>query len=593
MALDTTQSAAGPMATDTLSLPSGLNPGDFSVSSLPDLGSISAPSTPAASGAASPGFSLGTLTDFLGGITGGGGLNLAGAAGSAIPYAAIYGLANQAADKARAANQQTLKPLTDIASTLTGAGGKELSQFQGGTITPAQQGVADLAMQQGQTLLTSATPFQDISSTLLKQYQSGTLQQADQQALDQQITNQKQRVAQQLSNAGITDSTALNNAYQQIDQWAGQQRQSILNGYLSTGNQEYNQWMTSTQAGQQLQLESKTYVANSVQQHLTNALALDEAGMQPLGQAITATLASDTQISTSMTQLMASLASAWAYQQAQASGAGGAGTAGAGGAGGAAGAAGTVGKAVNAIKGLMGGGTPAAAGAIPTGLGAGGALGAGAAADALAAGGDTAAGILAGGIPGDISGMAIPGLEAASPAAASASEFALAQPAVDAYTAEATGAGAAPAAGGLGAAASLALPVGMFGGLMLASQNAKTDVIRNPLTGGTTTSKDPFYSTLTQYMEPSQAKQQVGEMPMMDPTAAGAMGSAFASSPTFQAGTPEQMAQWFNQTPQAGMEAQASAMPQMTQQQLVQAYLAQGGDPKSLLPQYQQYVPKG
>lgn len=258
------------------------------------------------------------LTSLESGLTGGAGLGTA--IGSAIPYAGIYGAASVAATNQQNANAATVAPLTNLGNQLTGAGTTQLNNFQNNTITPQQQSVADTANSQGASLISSAGALGQIAQQAFSQYSSGALNPGDQAALDAQVTSQKAQVAQQMAAQGITDSSAINSAYQQIDNNALIQRQTLMNNYLSTGETAYNSWATTTEAGQQLQLEGKQYVASSIQQNLTNALSLDQAGMGPLEDAINATIQSNTQISNTMTQLMASLAAAWSYQTAKASG---------------------------------------------------------------------------------------------------------------------------------------------------------------------------------------------------------------------------------------------------------------------------------
>lgn len=303
----------------------------------PDQGAL-ASSTSAATTSAlgSPDSALGTdITSFLStlGSAATGGAGLATALGTAIPYAGIYGAAQSAATAQQNQNAATVAPLMNEGTALTAAGGQQLSNFQNNQITPQQQTVANTENSQGAALIASTGTLGTIAAQSFAQYSSGTLTASDQAALDASVASQKAQVAQQLAAQGITDSGALNSAYQQIDNNALAQRQTYLNNYFQTGDTAYNQWSTTTQQGQALQLQATQYVASSIQQNLTNALALDDAGMGPLETAITETINSNTQIANTMTNLMASLAAAWAYQTAKASGSGGTGTAAAGAAG--------------------------------------------------------------------------------------------------------------------------------------------------------------------------------------------------------------------------------------------------------------------
>ena len=180
--------------------------------------------------------------------------------GSALPYAGTYAAAQSAATAQQNANTATIQPLTTQATQYLDAASQQLGLFQSGTLSPGQQA-----------------------------------------QIDQYAANQKSQIAQQMAGQGITDSSALNSAYQQIDNNA-------------------------------LIMKS-----NFVQTSLSNALGLEGAGMTPLMTAVQDKLTSDTQITDTMTQLMGTLAQAWAYQTGQAARGSGSGT-GTGAATGAAGA---------------------------------------------------------------------------------------------------------------------------------------------------------------------------------------------------------------------------------------------------------------
>jgi hypothetical protein len=243
----------------------GLQLGDSTVGSTPalteyDVGSqgmknttdTAASSAPASSSASTSSGLGSTLSSFFGDLGGSAlssllgsngsnslGTDLGTAIGTSIPYAAQYSAASSAANAQKEANKQTLSPLTNEATTLLDSAHTQLNQFNQGSLTGSQQAQMDAYVQQ-----------------------------------------QKQQVAQRLSSNGIVDSTALDTAYQQIDNNALIMRQQF------------------------------------VQQALTNALNLESTALGPLTTAISDTLNSDTQISNSMTQLMGTLAQAWAYQMA-------------------------------------------------------------------------------------------------------------------------------------------------------------------------------------------------------------------------------------------------------------------------------------
>ena len=188
-----------------------------------------------AAGAGNSGF----WDNLLNKITGGsGGLanlgaNLGGALGSLAPYLGIGALAQNQANKQRDANAQTVQPLYDKANQLFDAMNKDLANYEAGTVNPAQQ-----------------------------------------KELDAFQAQQKAQVAQRFASQGITNSSATDTAFQQIDDNTMIMKQQF------------------------------------VTQSLTNALALEGPAMTALTQAITETLNSDTALSNQMTQLFGTLAMA-------------------------------------------------------------------------------------------------------------------------------------------------------------------------------------------------------------------------------------------------------------------------------------------
>ena len=198
-----------------------------------------------AAGAGNSGF----WDNLLNSITGGsGGLanlgsNLGSALGSLAPYLGIGALAQNQANKQRDANAQTVQPLYDKANQLFDAMNKDLGNYEAGTVNPAQQ-----------------------------------------KELDAFQAQQKAQVAQRFASQGITNSSATDTAFQQIDDNTMIMKQQF------------------------------------VTQSLTNALALEGPAMSALQQAITETLNSDTALSNQMTQLFGTLAMAWAKSQATTAG---------------------------------------------------------------------------------------------------------------------------------------------------------------------------------------------------------------------------------------------------------------------------------
>src|SRR5262249_33110986 len=147
-------------------------------------------------------------------------------------------------------------------------------------------------------------------------YQAGKLPDADEQRLQQQITDQKQALRAQLASSGITDSTLLAGYDQQIENQAKLTRQSLLDARFATGNQAYDEWLKSTTQGQQLKAQGLQFAQEAFQSMMSNALGLGSEGMQPVEQSIALAIQSDTELSQQVSELIGNLAAAWAYQQA-------------------------------------------------------------------------------------------------------------------------------------------------------------------------------------------------------------------------------------------------------------------------------------
>lgn len=334
---------------------------------------------PAAGTSGGVGDILGDIYNSLGGASGL--LNL-----GAFGATAAYGIdqAKKAQDDTTAkANElkQIGQPLLDESKTL-------LDQFKSGTLRPEQQQLVDFTTQQGQNLIDSGQALSAIAQQAYQDYQSGKLPQADEQKLNDQVAAQKQAVRQRLGSAGITDSTILAAQDQQIDNQAMQTRQSLLDARFATGNQAYDEWLKSTEAGQALKAQGYQFASTAFEQMLNDSLSFSTAGMEPISQAISLEIQSDKDLADSVNQLLGNLAAAYAY------------TVGGGGSNSA------VNGLLGGVKDLIGkitgsGSTPSAGGSGTSGAGAGAAAGAGPVAGGVgsvpAAGTVTAPGVTAGG----------------------------------------------------------------------------------------------------------------------------------------------------------------------------------------------------
>jgi hypothetical protein len=188
-----------------------------------------------------------------------------------------------------------------------------LKAQQAGQITPAQQAAADAQTKAGTDILNlpQNSMLSSIATQAYSAFLSGTLKPADQAKLDQSTLAAKQQVAQMLAQNGITDSSVLASQYQQIDNQAMMQKQTMLDSYMATGNSAFDKYVSTTQAGQADIIAGAKYVSQSLEQNLQDALQLTTEGIGPLEQAIQLQMQSDTQLQTNMAELMSGLAQAY------------------------------------------------------------------------------------------------------------------------------------------------------------------------------------------------------------------------------------------------------------------------------------------
>lgn len=223
------------------------------------------------------------------------------------------GIGLSQAKSAQNENTAFANQLQALGGPYTAAGQQLLKQFQSGQIRPDQQKVADLATSQGQSLIDSGAGLSSIAQAAYKDYQAGKLPPADEQRLADQTAAQKQELRQRLAGQGITDSSILAGYDQQIENQANINRQDLLDQRFATGNTAYDQWLKSTEAGQQLKLEGAQFASKSLDDMLTQSLNLGQEGMAPITQAIELKMQSDAALSAQVQQLMGNLAGAYAY----------------------------------------------------------------------------------------------------------------------------------------------------------------------------------------------------------------------------------------------------------------------------------------
>lgn len=272
-------------------------------------------------GGSAPGFDWTSLLSTLFGSP-----NSSSALSGLGTYGALAGLGMYEASNAQKSNASTIAPLNAIGQPLVDTGQGLIKQSQGGQLTPAQQQVVNTSQSQGKSMVAAATPIGAIAQDLFKQYASGNLKPADQAQLDQQTTAAKQQVLQALGpNA---DSTMRATYFAQIDQQADITKQQILNGYLATGNTEFDQWATTTQAGQATILAGQQYAVTQLDNMFQKGLEAINLGGNSIMAGIQLAVQSNTEIANALQSFMGNLAKAYALQKAGSGGAGGTGAGG-------------------------------------------------------------------------------------------------------------------------------------------------------------------------------------------------------------------------------------------------------------------------
>ncbi len=269
----------------------------------------------------SPGFISGLesgLQSSLGGV-GTGLAGLGSTIGSMAPYLAVGGIGIAQADAGKAADAKYANQLSTLAQPSLTQSNTLLGDYNAGKINPVDQAASTTEINQGKAILANPqlSQLSQIAQTAFADYNSGNLKPADQLQLDQSTQAAKQGVASQLAAAGITDSSVLSGQYQQIDNNAQIQKQTILNSYFATGNTAYDTWLTTTQAGNQAIVAGQAIASSSLQTELANSMAEANIGIGEMNTAITTQMQTDAAYSAQVSQLLGTLATAYAKQVAQ------------------------------------------------------------------------------------------------------------------------------------------------------------------------------------------------------------------------------------------------------------------------------------
>lgn len=262
--------------------------------------------TAAGAGSASGGSALSSLASLFSGSGG-----LSGLSG-ALPYLGAGAAGLYQAGQANQQNIAATNQLSGLGAPYTQAGQTQLGNFQSGTLTPQESNVVNTLNTQGQQLIDSAAPLAGIANTAFQNYAAGQLNPSQQAQIDAWTATAKQTLRQNLASSGITDSSVLATQDAAIDSQATQLKDNLMTSNLQLGDQQYSQWLTGTQAGQQLQAQGAQYAVTSINTMLSQALQLGGLGTGIQADAIKLALQNDQQLSANTQNLFKSLASAYA-----------------------------------------------------------------------------------------------------------------------------------------------------------------------------------------------------------------------------------------------------------------------------------------
>lgn len=243
--------------------------------------------------------------------------SLGGIVGSMAPYLAIGGIGQAQAAKGQSNDNAYTQHLLSLAQPSLDEASTLQKDYNTGTLNKADQAVVNTGVEQGQSLIASAGGLSSIAHTLFSDYNTSTLKKADQLQLDQTVKAQKSQVAQQLASAGIADSTILAAQNQQIDDQALMTKQSILNGYYNVGNSAYTTWLTATEAGQQTIQDANKFASSQLQKYLETSMNEAAIGIAGATTAIQTQMQTDQEYAAQVSQLYGQLANAYAKQAAQ------------------------------------------------------------------------------------------------------------------------------------------------------------------------------------------------------------------------------------------------------------------------------------
>jgi hypothetical protein len=241
---------------------------------------------------------------------GGGGFNLSPLETTGL----LEGIGILGAGYAQHQTQNTIAPLTNAAAPYIAGGQQLLANAAGSRLDPYAAGAFKTSQQQGAALIQAASPLGKIAQTEMQQYQSGNLKPADQAQLDQSVQAAKAQLIQSLG--PNVDSSTLATYTAQIDQQAQITKQQMLNSYLATGNQEFDQWAQTTEAGQQTIQAGYASAVQQIDTTFSQAFQAGSLGGQLISDAVAQQIGSNNQLAGAFGNYTSNLAKAYALMNA-------------------------------------------------------------------------------------------------------------------------------------------------------------------------------------------------------------------------------------------------------------------------------------
>jgi hypothetical protein len=233
---------------------------------------------------------------------------------NAAPYAAAAAVGTYEADKGRAADQKYVNQLTALGNQDINASKQLYGNYINNKLNPQDQALLNNANKTLSDIAANSAGLSSIAKTAFTNYENGVLPAWQQAQLDAQTEAQKQQVAQQLSSAGISDSTILASAYANIDNQASITKGQLLQQNFSTGTAAYDEFLKGTQEGNSILATATQTADNTLNSELQAALSAFGTGSGIVQNAIDTAMKTDQQYSAELAALYGTLTAAYLKQ---------------------------------------------------------------------------------------------------------------------------------------------------------------------------------------------------------------------------------------------------------------------------------------